>query len=368
MGGIETGTKEPQLIGWSDSGVFDDHTNGNSGTQTLYELATGIQQLVTLGDRLVIYSKDALASGIFVGSTFIFAFETVIPAGTRLASAKGISSINVGHIYASEENFYLFDGSRGLRALADIIRSDYKDQRDQATIHQMATLNDYSKRTVYISVPTLDSLGMTYTVAYDAFDLRQRAWSKEQYAHRPRAFGFFTNTFVYTWNDTTQELFLAIARGYANDPITGVPQLRWEDEIGPWSNEGEQADFPVRIFGDSSGNVYFSNEGTLSDHGTVKDGFWASQDFTIPGEFLSTEARWGEVEFEASGDDITLEIFTNHGNTLVHSETVELEGSNKQYRVPIDATSRTMRVRFTFGGAFELRWLRVWGKSASARS
>lgn len=360
LGGVETSADEPQLIAWSDSGDFEDFSNGNSGSQLLYELTTGIEQLVTLGDRVIVYSKDALASGIFIGQPFIFAFETIIPAGTRLASAKGISSINVGHIYASDENFYLFDGSRGLRSLADIIRTDYKDQRDQDTIHQMAAINDYSKRTIYVAVPTLDALGMVYTVEYDAFDLRRRSWSKEQYSHRPRAFGFFTNTFVYTWADTTQEALLATA--------LGLSFLPWSHEIGPWSNEGEQADFPVRIFGDSSGNVYASNEGTLSDNGTVKDGFWTSQDFTVPQEFLSTEGRWGEIEFEASGDDITLEAFGDFGSRLVHSETVVLEGSITQYRIPIDATSRTLRVKFTFSGAFELRWLRCWVKSTSPRS
>jgi len=360
MGGIETSADEPQLIAWSDSGHFDNYTDGNSGSQLLYEMTTGIQQLVTLGDRIIIYSKDALASGIFVGQPFIFAFENIIPQGTRLAASKGISSINVGHIYASEENFYLFDGSRGLRTLADIIRTDYKDQRDQDTIHQMVSLNDFSKKTIYTSVPTLDDLGMVYTMEYDAFNLATRSWSKEQYSHRPRAFGFFTNTFIYLWDDTTQETILATA--------LGLSFLPWSHEIGPWSNEGEQADFPVRIFGDDSGNVYYSNEGTLSDFGTVKNGFWASMDFTVPEEFVSTEGRWGEIEFEAKGDDITIEAFADFGGRLAHTEVVTLVGANKHYRVPIDITSRTLRIRFSFDGAFELIWLAVWVKSTSPRT
>ncbi len=359
LGNIQTTEDEPSLIAWSDSGIFDDFTGGNSGVQILYELATGIQQIVNLGDRIIIYSKDALASGIFVGSPLVFVFETIIPAGTRLAAPKGITSINVGHIYASEENFYLFDGSRGLRTLADVMRTDYKDIKDQANIHQISMLNDFSKKTIYVAVPTLDDKGVVYTMEYDAFNLARRAWAKEEYNNFPRAFGFFTNTFIYTWADTEQETVLATA--------LGLSFLPWSEEIGNWSNEGEQAEYPVRVFGDANGDVFLSSEGVLSDAGTARTGFYVTGDFTVPKEFISVFGRWGEIEFEASGDTVDVSVISEDGQVVKHDETIILEGSVKSYRVPIDVSSRMIRVKFSFPDDFKLHWVRCWVNPGAAR-
>jgi len=365
LGGVNAADNEPQLMAWSDTGKFGDFSDGNSGSQLLYELTTGIQQLVNLGDRVIVYSKDAIASGIFVGGTFIFAFETVIPEGIRLASSKAIVSINVGHVYASEENFYMFDGSRGLRTLADTIRTDYKALKDQDTIYKMASINDFSKRTIFVAVPTQDTLGIIYSLEYDSFNLAQRVWAKERYVDVPRAFGFWTNTVSYTWEDTTIEKALAVTLGNANGG-GGVPALHWEDEVGSWANEGQQADFPVRIFGDASGNVYSINEGVISDNGTNSPGFFETGDFTVPEEFLSTFGRWGEVEFEAKGDDVKVSI-VHEGVTTVVEAVLSLDGNMDTYRLPVDVTSRSLRVRFDFDKYFELRWVKSWVKEGAPR-
>lgn len=365
LGGVTAADSEPQLMAWSDSGDFGDFSDGNSGSQLLYELTTGIQQLVNLGDRIIIYSKDAVASGIFVGGTFIFAFETIIPEGVRLASSKGIVSINVGHVYASEENFYMFDGSRGLRSLADVIRTDYKALKDQDTIYKMASINDFSKRTIFTAVPTQDTLGVIYSMEYDSFNLARRVWSKERYVDVPRAFGFWTNTISYTWEDTTQEKALAVVLGNDNGS-GGVPALHWEDEVGTWANEGQQADFPVRIFGDASGNVYAINEGVISDNGTNSPGFFETGEFTVPEDFLSTLGRWGEIEFEAKGDDVKVSIIHGSETTVVES-ALSLDGNIETYRLPVDVTSRTLRVRFDFDNYFELRWVKSWVREGAPR-
>jgi len=359
--------EEPQLIAWSDSGDFEDFTNGNAGVQVLYELTTGIQALENLGDRMIIYSKDAIASGIFVGGTAIFQFETIIPQGTRLAGTNGIVSINVGHIYASEENFYLFDGTRGLRTLGDIIRTEYKSIKDQEFLHRTAILNDFSKRTLYISIPdsgseSATSSSVVYTMEYNAFDMDERAWSKEKYADSPRAFGFYTNTISFTWEDTDAETALATTLG--NSPAA----LHWEDEIGPWGNEGEQVNFPVRCFGDGSGNVYLAAESVITDNGTEQVGHYDTADASVPEEFLSTYGRWGEIEFEASGSDATVSVsvVTEKGTTVVDA-AVALTGVMSYYRLPMDLTARNLRIRFEFAGPFKLRWVKAWVKPAATR-
>ena len=95
---LSTSGEDPQSVAWSDSGDFRDFNTGSSGVQLLHELETPIKEMRTLGDRLVIYSNDQIVNGSFVGGAAVFAFETVIPEGTRLISTNAVGPINVGHV------------------------------------------------------------------------------------------------------------------------------------------------------------------------------------------------------------------------------------------------------------------------------
>lgn len=355
MGGIVSSVNEPQVIAWSDSGTFNNFEDGASGVQLLHQLIGGIKALVPLGDRLVIYSLDAIAVGIFVGLPAVFAFEIVIPVGTRLVSPKSIISINIGHVYASEENFYVFDGTRGLRVVSDLIRTDYKAVKDQDKLHRVTAVNDHSKRTVYFAIPDLEGGTTVYSVEYDIFNLDSLVWGKERYAHIPRSFGFFTNSSVVTWADTVQEASLF---------PSGVP---WSEELAVWGSEGDQVDFPVRTFGSNNGKVFIVTEGVLTDAGTTALGLYETIDFTVPEPFLSQFGRWGEVEFEAGGGTITVKVSTDLGAVFETIGTAVINGTFTTVRMPIDKHSRTLRVRFEFNADFKLRWVKVWVRPEAAQ-
>jgi hypothetical protein len=359
IGNVETSSSDPQFIAWSDTGDFDDFINGNAGGQLLYDLTSGIEGMEMLGDRLVIYSDDAIVNAVFVGLPYVFGFETVIPVGTRLTSSRSVTSINVGHIYAAQENFYIFDGTRGLRTISDIIQSDYRGSKDNDNLHKVATLNDPAKRTIYAAIPDLDGGAIVYTLEYNAFDLAQRAWSKIKYADAPRSFGFYTNPgSLPTWADEDWESDLAATYGDT--------YLNWEYEFGSWHNEGEQPDFPVRVFGDAFGCVYIDSESVLDDNGASQDGHYETIDFTVPESFLSQYGRWGEIEFEARGDSVDVLTSKDYGGSPDLVETISL-GPMSVQRIPIDIHSRTLRVRFEFTGDFELRWVKLWVKPAASR-
>jgi len=352
LGGVETTTSEPQLIAWSDTGDFDEFVAGTSGAQILYALMTGIRAMKVLGDRLAIYSTDAIMVGVFVDLPAVFAFEAVIPEGTRLATSRLITSINVGHIYFSEENLYLFDGTRGLRTLGTLNYSDYKARKDHERLHLSCVLNDYAKRTMFFSIPDILGGFLIYTVEYDVFDLGHMVWSREKYADNPSAFGFFVNrTEVLTWEDASWE------------PV----EMPWEDELGDWVEESEQIRFPIRCFGSDEGYVFLVTEGAITDDGEAVEQLYETGDFTVPTEFHSTQARWAEIEFEGSGDEVEVSYSTDLGRNFTVAETVTLVGSPTHFYVPIDVTSRTLRVRFRSELNFGLRWVRLWARPGAPR-
>lgn len=351
LGNVTTSIEEPQLIVWSDTGVFDDFVNGNSGAQVLHEFVHEIERMEKLGDRLVIYTDDAIANAIFVGLPAIFAFEVVIPEGTRLVSPRAVIPINVGQVYASEENFYLFDGTRGMRVVGDTVREDYKTRKDHARLHEVCTLNDYSKKTIFIAVPDLEGKSLVYTVEYDIFDLSRMIWSREKYNDVVRAFGFLTNISEVTWEDTPQE------------PVNSP----WEDEIGPWGTEGEQVNFPVRVFGSDAGEVFRIAETTIDDNGVTVEMIYDTVDFTIPGSFHSSFGRWGEIEVEATGDEVEVYYSSDLGGSYTLAQTLTLNGSFRIYQVPIDVSSRTLRVRLRSIKDVSFRWIRVWVREGAPR-
>jgi hypothetical protein len=351
LGGVTTAVEEQMVVAWSDAGDFEEFEEGQAGLQILYQLDRIIAMEV-LGDRLAIYSPDAVVTSSYVGGQVVFTFETVIPAGTRHVGGNALTNINVGHIYASQENFYLFDGTRGLRVLGDAIYSDYKGRKDHENLHRICALNDYAKRTLYWAVPDLNGGTMVYTVEYDVFDLSRMSWAREKYAHNPTAWGFFTNhTITLLWEDAEWE----------------PDEMPWEDELGAWAEEAEQLEFPIRCFGTDEGFMFLSTEGVLTDDGAAAEQVYETMDFSIPEEFHSVLGRWGEIEFEASGTNVDVAYSKDLGSNWTSVETTTLSGSYTAYRLPIDAMSRTLRVRFSTFSNFRLRWCRLWVRSGGAR-
>lgn len=352
LGGVTTADEEPQLIAWSTAGDFDDFETGTSGAQLLYQLTGGIKALKVLGDRLAIYSDDAIMTGVFVGEPAYFAFEVVIPEGTRLISPKAILSINVGHIFVSEENVYLFDGTRGLRILGEGIYSDLKSFKDYENLYRCATINDFSKRTLFISIPDVRGGSMVYTAVYDVFDLSRIVWAQEQYRDDARAFGFFTNRDVtLTWDDAPWE----------------PDNMPWGDELGAWAEEAEQLRFPIRAFGTDDGYVFIVTEGVLPDVDTVPEQLYDTIDFTVPETFHSSIGRWVEIEFEGFGTEVDVQISLDQGRNFIDIETVVLAEDPRHYVVHMDQISRTLRVRFRSMSDFGLRWIRLWVRPAGPR-
>lgn len=352
LGNVTTTTEETQLVAWSSAGDFDEFEDGDSGVQLLYPFRSPILHMELLGDRLAIYSKDTIMTSVFVGLPAVFAFEVVIPEGTRLVSQKAITSINVGHIFLSEQAFYLFDGTRGLRPLSDNVVPDYKLVKDHALLYRVATINDHSKRTIYIAVPDISGGSVVYTLYYDVFDLNSLIWAKEKYQDDVRAWGFFTNrNEEIDWEDASWE----------------EVDMPWEDELGDWLEEGEQLNFPIRTYGTSEGRVILVTEGVLPDRGVAGDQLYDTPDFLIPEVDQTILGRWTEIEFEAWGTNVDVRYSTDQGANRVFAETVQLDGNPQVYRVYIDTIGRSLRVRFISNTEFKLRWVRVWVKPQGPR-
>ena len=105
-------------------------------------------------------------------------------------------------------------------------------------------------------------------------------------------------------------------------------------------------------------------EGTLSDRGFVPEELYETMDFSFPEGGESIVARWTEIEFEAWGTEVEVSVSVNKGRQFGEVQTITLTESPEWYKVPIDLSGRTLRVRFFSATKnFTLRNVRIWSRA-----
>lgn len=347
FGNVTTTAAEPKLVAWSDTADFDDFTGGNAGTLLIPGLQGLIQRILLLGDRMIVYSDDSIGSLLFVGGTVVISSEILLQ-GTRLASARGIVSFGSAHMYASHENIYFFDGTRSIRGVGDTIRELYKQEYSPSNSTDMLAFNDVAKRQIFLVVPSKAVTGtaIQFVLDYDIFNLANFKWTKIQYNDRPFSLGWFLRRTGPSWVDP--------------------PAITWEEEQVRWIDEGEQADFPVRLMGSGS-KVHIMDGVSSLDNGTAVTALYETRDFVIPEIDQSDTGRWGEIEADLSGIEVKVYYSLDQGSFWTLVDTQALEGAFRQYQFPIDTVSRTLRVKFESAKKFSLRWIRAWVRPAGPR-
>lgn len=350
MGNITTTSSEPQLIAWSDIAEFDEFESGSAGFNLIADSQGPIKKLLRLGDRLSIYSDNSIGVVTNVGGTSIFSFEQLIQ-NTRLLSPRTIVSLGPYHLYASQENIYLFDGSRMVRPIGDPIHKTYRQEISLENAVFSHAFADIVKNTVFWTFPLTETSSVVYTCEYNIYDINRIDWSRSEYAHRPTSRGFFSRDSDLTW-DSAQ--------------LVG---LSWNDMSDAWIAGSFRADFPVRVFG-SSGKIFLDDGAQRSDDGEIVEFRWDSKDFVLPEAYESQHGRWTEVEIELRGSSVDVSYSLDQGQTFTLQETLTLTSQWAMYKVYVDVSSRTFRFSLAKSGDAEwceMRFFNVWVRPTSPR-
>lgn len=342
LGNVTTTANEPVTIVWSDTvSLFDFETN-NSGAVLLPDVVLSILKILPLGDSLIIYGDDTIHSMNHIGADQIFSFQKII-GNTRLLSGRAVVDVGPFHYFMAQENIYLFDGTRGLRRVADRITSRYRDIFLSDLKTRAFAFLDQPKNSLYFVVPTSSSSSTIFKAEFEIFDVENIRWNVQSFAVRITSMGFFSNSAGLTWNTI-------------NTSIT------WSSYGQIWNQGSINKGFPRRVMG-SDGTTVLADDTSQSDASTAIVSSWESIDFTVPRDFLSSFARWTEIEFEARGGFVDVSISLDKGFSYQLLLTIILNGSWKRYRVFLDSTSQTIRLKFSDSSAsntFEINWYRVW--------
>ena len=141
--------------------------------------------------------------------------------------------------------------------------------------------------------------------------------------------------------------------------------VKWSEQGETWDHGSIRKDYPVRVMGDSEGNVYTTGESSLTDNGTAIPFVYETPDFHLPKEFQSQLGRWLELEYEASGSSIDISYSTDGGQSFIPEilETQTLSTNFEWHQTFFDVSSQLLRIRFRNvepDGTFSLRWIRLW--------
>jgi len=338
----------PQTIAWSAAGDFDNWTGVGSGTLHIPDLQGEILRIEPVGSVLAIFSENTIGLLNYVGGEVLFS-PVIHIQDSRLISGRTVVSVGPYLLYMSQENIYLYDGSRVVQPVGDAIHLSYRVDLSAENSPKGFAFHDAAKRRVYWAVPTGADANEVFMLEYDVWDLSKLTWTKLELTNRPTCFGFYKQPDDLTWESGS---------------IAGIT---YEEMMGTWEDTTNSQDFPILVHG--SGSTVYQHPGISdSDNATSYTALWESKDFTIPQEYRSMEGRWLEIELELKGTTVGVYYSTDQGASWTLNEMLTLSQSWTRYHSYVDKVSETFRVKLaSTGGNFELRWIRVWAVPGSPR-
>jgi hypothetical protein len=360
FGGIEYTTgSSPFEIAWGDTYSLVIFNSGNAGQALLTDTKGTIRRFEQLGDRMIVYTDESIATMSYIGGNQIYLFEQLIQ-DVRLVSPKSILSVGTYQLYHARENIKLFDGTRSSPDVADSIQRSYRDELNMAFRHHSFTFVDTSKNRLYFGVPTSNDETVIYLAEFDNLIKRDFRWSRHVYHGRLTCMSYYSREQTLHWNDAE------------------LSTKTWDDMSPQWGDSSNERGFPVPVVGvwdkdTNTGYVVKLDELSGSDFASgtshAIDAVYESPDFTTPDEFLSSNASWMEIELELRGTVIEVSYSLDQGVTwtILNAELL-LNSAWTRYRLDVQAHGRTFRLRLrdnSTSASFELRWFRVWLRPGS---
>jgi hypothetical protein len=345
MANVTTGTvgnttDHPRRVIWSDIGSLNEWVTGTSGEAEIIDSDGSLQKLLPLGDRMVLYSEDSIGVISYIGGDVIYGFEQVI-RDTRLTGPRAIVNIGPFHLFASQQDIYLFDGTKMARPMGMAVRNEYREVLDVEHRNRCSAFLDAPKRHVYWIIPTYTD-PIVYVLEYDVFDPQNFKWSRLSYNDRPVSFGYASRNTTDLWNSETN--------------------MAWLDDAGFWKMGETRKDYPVRVMG-SDGTFWFCDEASYTDNSVAVESTWESIDFSLPQIYQSVDARFQEIELELQGGSVDVYYSTDQGSSWTSAGTLTLTSAWARHKAYIDTVGKTFRVRLVSTettSSFKMRWLRVW--------
>jgi len=242
---IEDGVKRPRKLVWSDNGVPELYTGGESGFLTLFQGADWGLTLEPMSVYMVAYRERSIHLISYIGAPFFMAQRQVIN-GTGPISPRGVLNFDNRHAIFGSDNLYWFNGV-DLEPFGDAVRDDIFTRMDPRYSSRSLLLFDEIRNDIIVVVPTAFSNGIPDTWWY--YNVTTKAWSG------PREGRQCTGGGNWEKPGTTPRSWLDIAG------------RTWQQVVGPWLGSRDIGGYLVLLFGNSTLKPYIIDDTTVLEDG-----------------------------------------------------------------------------------------------------
>jgi hypothetical protein len=130
-----------------------------ANTGRLVAIEGAIQAAATLGDYVVAYKQRAIFVGVFVGSPVVWQWN-LIPGGEAGAvGQEAVCDIGGAHFIVSNDNFWLFDGTRPAPIGTGVVRQWFLNNSSPTWRYRTKAIYDKQNNLVHVCYPSLSSTG-----------------------------------------------------------------------------------------------------------------------------------------------------------------------------------------------------------------
>ena len=352
IGNITTSSTDEQQVAWANNGSLVDFTaaNGDEGVNIIVDAIGPIRRMLSLGNALIIYADDTIHAITYLGGTFVFNF-TLIATQTRLMGPNGIVNLGPYHLFMSQEDIVLFDGTQMVRPVSANIRKLYRTEVLTEQKLRCWGFLDQPHRVVFWGVPTTAGFSV-YVQEFSLFNPGANAWSRHLFKDAATQMGFYTRDDSRRWDS--------------------LPTRNWNQATVTWFSEQARKGFPVPVIGTQSGGVMLYDGSQSDDNGTAVQAYYDTPDFTASGNVInyvgptpyqSQFCRFVQIFFEAYGTSVDLYTSIDRGQSFQFVQTFALASVPNRYIALIDLQSRTLRIRFQtlqVAVTWDVTQCRVW--------
>lgn len=339
---ITTSDNEPRTAVWSDTGLFTEWLSGNAGQLNEMNFDGEVIRAIPYATNLVLFSRNSIGCLCYIDPNVIFG-NTLYLNGIKLVAPGAVAYITPYILFAGQDNFYIWDGTRVTIPFGDKIQPIWSDPTkiDGSRYYATQVFHDYTIDKIRFILPSLPTGNRYFTMEIEnLMSLMSIMRSPDQENLRVK------------WHETTPGAISC---------------------YGMYVKQRNDQDFSYVVLGNESSAAFVEGvDSTVfnDDNGSPINFAYQTSDMTVPQIYRSQFARWLEFEFEASGVSIAISYSIDGGVTWMSVSTVALTSVLTNYKVFFDITSRIIRFKFsdsTLGSTFELAWFRAWFRPGGAR-
>lgn len=178
LGNYNDGSAVPD--GWICSGIYN-HTTWTPSVATqcangrLFDTPGEITAIHRLGDDLVFFKKESCYHARFVGPPVIWEIRLISPT-IGCASPDGVCNIGGALVWASGNDFWLYNGSSLPQSIGDGVRETWRSEAFPVYLNRMIVRHDPENFRAFFWYVTLDNTVNGKPDKYLCYNYRSNLW------------------------------------------------------------------------------------------------------------------------------------------------------------------------------------------------